>query len=471
MLPKLLATGRIRFYNTILKYAIVVLAALNLLFYFFGKSRPINTQFLSIPKKKIASYPPPPLRLPQELKMLPPPPPDIPYEQIELDTAIKFLNLPTWSRGYIACNDSRSEITCSTVVRAYRLIKGWEDNISSLPLEQRKYFVLEHPVKGMGNKMSTDIIGFTMALMSNRTVIVTSNQPIKDGPGVRWQHAYEFPPSVLVHRNQLPLPIRNKSENFPKAQTSASWCCFDVEKLVLSEEQFVGMDDLIYGSMVYANTQTANFALKNFGIHAAYFVGNYFSRFPEESIQLAQEFLSAVPKGKTVLGCHIRYHRAGQYYSHGLNQTMPIVREELEKRIKANPNIVLAVATDNLTIKYMMLEEYKERIVMTDALRRPDKDHLSAMIDMALLLGSDELFVTYRSTFSWIIVTKTGRNAWWIEKEAPHCFPGGNSQSMGVSMLYHWRDTCDWRTNDRLKFCGTDEHRKTLEFFYDYIAM
>jgi hypothetical protein len=332
----------------------------------------------------------------------------------------------------------------------------------------RRYFVIKHPVKGMGNKMTTDINGFTMALMSNRTVLVTSNQPIKQG-GVKWEHAYPFPPSVLTNRSSLPKKLQRKSQHFVSVPCGARWSCYDVRRLIDGPNQFVGMDDLLYGPMVYVNEQTAEFAWDNFGAHAAYFVGNYFSHFPESAIARAKKELAQVPPGKRVLGLHIRFHRAGQYYSHGFNQTMPIVYEEVDRRL-AQEDFMLAVATDNMHIKRLMYARYGRRVLMTDALRRPDKDHTSAQSDMALILGADVICATYRSTFSWIIVSKSGRRAWWIEKEAPHWFPSSNSQATGVSIVYHWRDNCDWRTNDRVQYCGK-RHRQLLQSYFDYLVL
>jgi hypothetical protein len=409
-----------------------------------------------------------PVRFPQDLAFLPPPPPDLEYTQSELETAEQFLNLPTWSRQYLPCTHRESEVTCSQIIRAYRVIKRWEDHNANLSYTDRKYFVIKHPIKGMGNKMTTDINGFTMALMSNRSVLVTSNFPTKQG--VKFEHAYPFPPSVLINRSVLPKELHHASKHFPAVPCNISWSCFPVNELIQSSKQFVGIDDLLYGPMVYVNKDTADFCWENFGAHAAYFVGNYFSHFPDGALARAKEILQTVPPGKRVLGLHIRFHRAGQYYSHGFNQTMPIVYEEVDRRLGADENLMLAVATDNLAIKKLMFARYGRRVLMTDALRKPDKDHTSAQSDMALILGVDEMCMTYRSTFSWIIVSKSGRRAWWIEKEAPHWFPASNSQSTGVSIVYHWRDHCDWRTNDRVQYCGL-QHRETLQKYFDYLVL
>ena len=329
-----------------------------------------------------------PLRYPQDIRILPPPPENIPYTEEELDTAINFLNLPTWSRSYVHCSNPESEVTCSQVILAYRTIKGWEDHISSIPLENRKYFVIKHPIKGMGNKMTTDINGFTMALMSNRSALVLSNFPSKDK--LIYEHAYKYPSSVLTNLSQIPEQLHKHTRHFLQIPTDPRWGCFDVNRLLFSDNQFVGMDNLLYGSMVYVNKHTSEFASAHFGAHCAYFVGNYFSRFPDSAIQTAQELLQLVPPNQRVLGLHIRYHRAGQYYSHGFNQTMPIVYEEVDRTL-AKEDLMLAVATDNPDIKKMMIERYGKRVLMTDVLRKPDKDHFGAQSDMALILGSDEI--------------------------------------------------------------------------------
>jgi hypothetical protein len=343
-------------------------------------------------------------------------------------------------------------------MRAYRLIKSWELNITSTPLEQRRYFVIKHPVKGMGNKMTTDVNGFLMALMSNRSVIVSSNYPTRDG--LKFEHAYSFPASVIVNRSVLPKFLHSDSRHFVSVPTDEQWPCFDVAALVHGPRQFVGISDLLYGPMTYVNPHTARFCWDNFGAHAAYFVGNYFSHFPPDAIAAARAVLAAVPPDRRVLGIHIRFHRAGQYYSHGLNRTMPIVFEEVDRRIRSDNGLLLAVATDNLEIKRIMNERYRRRVLMTDALRKPDKDHQSAHSDMALVLGSDEVMATYRSRAEGVVDREGGTS---LDSSV-------ELTSVGVSMIYHWRDHCDWRTNDRVQFCGP-EHRQLLQKYFDYLVL
>ena len=404
----------------------------------------------------------------KETRLLPPPPPDIDFSQDELQMAIQYLNIPTWIRSYRHCNMPDSEVTCSQVVRAYRLIRGWEEMTNSVPLEHRKYFILKHPTKGMGNKMTTDICAFILALMSNRSVLVLSNYPTRKG--VKHDHAYKYPPSVFTDKNQLPEILHEKMDDAPKVPCSTDWSCFKAKEFVLSDSQFIVMDDLLYGSMVYVNQDTAEFAWEHFGCHAAYFIGNYFSRFLDNATKSAQAILNNIPKSDHVLGVHVRYHRAGRYYSRDLNTTMRVVYEEIDKRLIKDNTTKIALATDKSQIKDLMHARYGNRILTTDAPSRSDLDHASAQKDMVLVMASDAIIGTYRSTFSWIIVSRSGQRAWWIEKESPHCIPSSNSQSFGVSMIYHWRDSNDWRTNDRVVYCGK-QHREILQRFYRYLVL
>ena len=407
-------------------------------------------------------------QLDQQAQSVKPQPPELNFSPEELEAAIVYLNLPTWIRSYRHCSSPESEVTCSQVVRAYRLIKGWEETMSLVPVENRTYFVLKHPNQGLGNKMTTDVVAFTLALMSNRSVLVTSNCVTSEG----WkpEHAYSYPKSVFTDVLQLPEVLHKKAREFATVPLDRYWSCFDVNKLLLSDRQFVGMDDLMYASMVYVNKQTAEFAWQNFGGHAAYFISNYFSRFSDNATATARKLLDAVPRNKALLGVHIRYHRAGRYFSRGVQATMATVYEEIDKRLQNNTDMMIALATDSKGIVNAMQLKYGDRMIMTDSPRLRDSDHISAQSDMVLVMGCDTIIGTYRSTFSWIIVSRSGQRAWWIEKESAHCLPSSNSQAGCVSMLYHWRDSNNWRTNDRVVYCGKD-HRHILNLFYEFFVL
>ena len=146
---------------------------------------------------------------------------------------------------------------------------------------------------------------------------------------------------------------------------------------------------------------------------------------------------------------HIRFHRAGQYYSHGLNMTLPTFYEEIDRRIEQNNDLHIALATDSEDVKNTFTCKYGSDRVITSSgivVRKADRDHVGAMLDMQLLSSCSEIIATYRSTFSFIVVARTGRNAWYVDKESPHSFPGSSSQCCCISMIYHQRDHCDWRT-------------------------
>lgn len=403
-----------------------------------------------------------PVKFPVEERVLPEWVDDREYSREEVDEAIHFLNLPVWSRGYVRCDDPRSEVTCGQVVRAAETIRAYE---AAAKQNQDRLFVIQHPMKGLGNHLMTDVCGFVLALMSNRTVFVSSNHATNSR--VRRDHAYLYPPSVVVNESRLTEAHRKQLGHYNAIPTDSSWSCFDVGHYVQSKDAVIGINDLLYAPMVYVNPHTAAFCREKFGLHATYFLSNYFSRLHPNAIQEARRILDRIPRDEHVLGMHVRYHRAGQYYSHGLNSTLPTVFEEIRRRGGGGR---IALATDNMELLNAMKARFGRRLVTSNAIRGPDKDHFSAMIDMALVEGCDDIVVTVRSTYSYMIASRFGRAGWVIEKESAHAFPTANSQSMGISMLYHHKDHCDWRTNDRVEYCG-EEHRGDLEYFFRYLVL
>ena len=408
----------------------------------------------------------------------------------DINKMIEYLRLPTYSLSYKNCTEKESEISCKDIIKAYETIKRYEYNITHTERKDRKYFILKHPIKGMGNKMNTDVVGFILAMMSNRTILVESNYPTKD-KGLVYDHVYEFPDYVLTNRNNLTDDERDELEiiesnreftwdkNF--VPTGPNWCCYDIKaNIIESSNKFMILDELLYATMLYTNEQTNAFIRENFGIHCVYFISNYFSRFPNTIYENVNNTISKAlnnleinrkTDNVSILGLHMRFHRAGQYYSHGLNITIPVFCEEIDRRIQQNPNLLLALATDNQQIIEIMLNRYgKKRIILSpNIVRKADKDHFGAMSDMILLSYSSELIATYRSTFSFIVVARTGSNAWWVEKEAQHAFPGSSSQCCGVSMIYHRKDHCDWRTNNRVRICSTTHESTIRSFFHDLV--
>ena len=396
----------------------------------------------------------------------------------EIEEAVQYLQLPTHSLSFKNCFEKESEYSCNDLLNAFHLIKAYEYNITNTKEKDRKYFILRHPIKGLGNKMETDVVGFLLALMSNRTILVESNYP-KDN-SVVYDHIYQFPSYVLTNRqynlSNDDLQLLNEAEESSIlatfVPTGIDWCCFNIEKnIIKSRSKFIFLNDLLYASMIYANKETNDFARKHFGKHCVFFISNYFSRFPLSVIDKVDKLVqSKTTKNSNIslLGLHMRYHRAGQYYSHGLNFTLPVFFEEIDRRIEENPKTILVLATDSEDIKKSVVSKYGEKRVIfsPDITRKADKDHIGAMCDMYLLSYCNSLIATYRSTFSFMAVSRTGKNAFWVEKEAKHSFPGSFSQCCGISMIYHHRDNCDWRTNDRIKICSK-EHKETIQSFFD----
>ena len=220
--------------------------------------------------------------------------------------------------------------------------------------------------------------------------------------------------------------------------------------------------------MAYSNFYTSEYCRNHFGLHCSYFLGNYFSRFPSTIMMERKRILSTIPNNCSLLGVHARFHRSGQYYSKGINYTVSTLFPDIDKRMNDFPNIHIIIASDNNKIIDSFVRRYGSKVHFSKAIRKADQDHVGAMLDMSLLISCNNIIGTFRSSFSYIVSSRFGNRCWWIEKESPYTFPSQNSQSLGISVLYHHRDHCDWRINDRIRYCGSF-HLDTLWYLYEYL--
>ena len=113
--------------------------------------------------------------------------------------------------------------------------------------------------------------------------------------------------------------------------------------------------------------------------------------------------------------------------------------------------------------------DYFPDSIKSKAYRMADVDQDSALYDIALLEICDDLLLTYRSTFSYVISMRILKRGWYIEKESPGIFQASNSQSDSISVLYHNYDFNNWQTNRRVYLNDNDE--ETLRYFFKYLLL
>jgi hypothetical protein len=193
----------------------------------------------------------------------------IPYTQEDLASAVLGLGLPTWSRGFVPCTEASSEVTCDQVVKAWRRIRLWEDDIAaqncSRDVNPRLLHVTLATKQGMANRMMLDTIAATIAMMTSRSVSVDMSSPSVNGPPIHG-NVYLYPNSSVFfysggiskcpHLHQhLVLKTAsdfNQNDVFDKS--------FEGKHLLLSTP--------IMSQVIYLHPQISEFCRQWFGAHA-----------------------------------------------------------------------------------------------------------------------------------------------------------------------------------------------------------
>lgn len=394
-----------------------------------------------------------------------------PFTLDELEEAVKGLHLPTWSRAFVPCDEKGSEVTCGQIVHAWHVLNGWAQHVMKTPFNQTKKFLIKHLYDGVGNRFSTETSTFVLALMDNRSFMVDATHPAGPGRSAKGQ-AFKFHPAViLLEDNPEAKKFVNEryENNHYHIHTWDNWYSYEFSTIYPITD-FMAMDWLLYGTMMYANSETMRFCRKHFGIHAAYFICNFLMYIPEPAIKEAQKLLSSVPSNIRVIGIHLRIQFPGQFYSYSVEQSINVARPFLLSKLKEKPT-VFCFASDNLPMEKLFEQTFGEltTVIKTNALRVPDADHDSAMYDIALLEMCNECLLSYRSTYSFNIAVRTGKRGWFAEKESPGIFQSTNSQTTAVSALIHKWDVNDWQTNRRFRL--TEQSEEAFRFYFYYFII
>ena len=390
------------------------------------------------------------------------------YTTEELEMAIEGLHLPTWSRSYVPCNSPQSEVTCDQIVHAWRVVNAWAKNQTE-PFESHNHLFIQHYYDGVGNRLGTDAASFVLALMDNRTVSIRGVYPTSIGESV----GTSYVPHPAIHIvgkdpncSEDAYFLRWVKNSFT-VWTFHPWYQYRWDPLFKVHRHLL-IDYLLYAPMPYLNPDMAAFSYTHFGRHMVYFVSNFISQLPEVAVEAAREALRDVPQNVRVFGVHVRIHIPGEYFAYSVQRTMEAITPFLMHVAQQQPT-VFALATDNPEVEGHFRKLFGNLVVTTSAMRRPDADHESAMYDIALLEMCDECLLTYRSTFSYMVMARMGKRAWFFDKESPDVFQVTNSQSTIISTLYHQFDPNDWQPNRRFPLYVESE--MTMRKYFQYFML
>jgi hypothetical protein len=238
----------------------------------------------------------------------------------------------------------------------------------------------------------------------------------------------------------------------------------------MMKADIVELEKLIYTTMIYAIPYLHDYIVKNFGLHMVYFMSNYLIKLDTAHYEFCKKVYDRVPPGVRVFGVHLRFHCAhgacgGGFYSYNVSNTMNVVRPFLQW-IRAERPTVFAFGSDSADMEAAFRADFGQDMLVTDAVRKADYDHRSAMRDVLFLQMADECLLSFRSTFSFAIASRSGRTCWWVDKEAPDVIRLANSQSGSMSMLYTQWDVNDFQVARRFTLLPNGEEAMRHYFRY-----
>jgi hypothetical protein len=226
------------------------------------------------------------------------------------------------------------------------------------------------------------------------------------------------------------------------------------------------LQQLIYSPMAYSHNQMYEFCVENFGMHMVYFVSNFLMKIPNATFDVCQKLVDTIPGSMKLFGVHLRLQFPGQFYSHSCEQTLKVITPFLRNLMEKHP-IVFGFASDSKDMEAGFMEMFRENTIQTKAIRKPDFDHKSALLDLIFLQMCDDCLLSFRSTFSFAVMSRRGTRCFFVEKEAPTVFQIANSQAGSVSMQFHFWDENDWQTARR--YIVRDWNELAMRYYYKYL--
>jgi hypothetical protein len=279
-------------------------------------------------------------------------------------------------------------------------------------------------------------------------------------------NAYEYDPSILDWNKEVDRVMNATIVEPPfYIQVHDRWWDADFTQ-EFGTRRLVDLQQLIYSPMAYSQHQLYAYSVEKFGMHVVYFLSNFLLKYPDDTFAAVKEIIDTVPNGVTVFGVHLRVQFPGQFYTYSFEQSMTVVSPFLNQKIREGPT-VFAFASDSKHMEQAFLAVFKKMTIQTKAIRSPDFDHKSALLDMLFLEMANDCLLSFRSTFSFAIVSRRGTRCFFVDKEAPAVFQIANSQAGSVSMQFTAWDVNDWQTARR--YMVKPQNEQAMRYYYKYL--
>jgi hypothetical protein len=162
-----------------------------------------------------------------------------------------------------------------------------------------------------------------------------------------------------------------------------------------------------------------------------------------------------------IFGIHIRIHQEHFLYVDTLQKTFEQVVSILDKIAKIK-NMFFALASDSSLMITYLKNRYEKMVLLNNIERGPDRSFESALIDMAMLIGSNFFIGTQSSSYSYIIHARLNLKAFIITKYGKSQFLLENGESSYPSLLYFDLGRLQ-KTNFGVHICTTNKHIEILK--------
>lgn len=311
------------------------------------------------------------------------------------EEAINELHLPVNTRSYIPCYHPKSEVTCQQVQHAWNVVKRWRDDQAraNYTLNDPK-IVHVMPHCGSANQIFHILAGGLMSIYFNRTYFIN-----------RRPQGYHLDDNIIHYHEKI---CTGRFRHIALINET-NWDKYGARNLrKMNTSHYV----------IYATLQTRFFTIdgigqfnyNNFGEHFVYFLANYFIRFDQDIIKHVQEFFASVPKATRIFGVHLRYQNGmAVFIGKNPNHCFSVVLPFLKREYKRKPTVI-ALATDGNIIRRGFIKGLDPIPVMT---LYPLNGTNYGMNDMVMLLNTDDLLGTYRSTFTYLSHALTMRRPYY----------------------------------------------------------
>jgi hypothetical protein len=330
---------------------------------------------------------------------------------LEIDKAVVFLHLPTFSRSHHHCLNPKSEISCKFILKSYHFLSKYENKTCKHGFS--KYVFIKGTNDGLGNKFMAQVVGFLFALYTKRKFVYGSKLSIKSGKfvdGSIWNH-----PQTMIYQTKY---ISNfyKLSKYKISLSSDNIKCFELFSLKYLSEDILKINmNFFFSSIIYSNLELSKLIQVNFGFHMHYILSNYLNRFKNEHLKQSLKCYNYIPRDAIVYGLHLRFHKEHFKYVETINKTLNQLFNFLDFCLKNN-NTYLSIGSDSLHIINLLENRYPEKIIIQNVTRGSDNVSISAILDLIMLCGANYFIGTRSSTFSFLVQTRINLRSFMYSK-------------------------------------------------------